>query len=411
MRHLIGWMRSWFAVPPELTGKERWAYGPFTILVPIAVMSHVGFFSLFLYWHVFPLAIFNVFSILIWSLAFWTTKRLYLRLTPLMCSTEILAHGIVCFVFVGWDFGYQYHMIPVLAMAFLVPVNRWESLVSVLSFALVLLWARHYTMNNPPLVQVDPHQLGIMYQLNLAAGLLLLAPAMFYLAWIAERAEANLETEHRKSEALLNNVLPEAIAARLKTSPSTIADSFPEASVLFADIAEFTPMGERMQPAELVQILEGVFSCFDELVDKHQLEKIKTIGDAYMVASGVPFPRVDHAHIIAEFALDMRTALAAFTRERGTPLQLRIGINSGAVVAGVIGKRRMLYDLWGDSVNTASRLESHGVPGKIQVSETTANLLSGKFILEKRGVVEIKGKGPMTTYWLKSRVPSHLVRA
>ncbi|MFP5318016.1 MAG: adenylate/guanylate cyclase domain-containing protein [Acidimicrobiia bacterium] len=223
------------------------------------------------------------------------------------------------------------------------------------------------------------------------------------------KAKAALDREHRllqaereKSERLLLNVLPRAIADRLKASEEVIADSFPEASVLFADIVGFTPYAQRTPPEEVVRVLNELFSVFDGLADRYGLEKIKTIGDAYMVAGGIPEPRPDHAESVADMALSM---VAEVERRSGDAqeLRLRIGIDTGPVIAGVIGRRKFIYDLWGDTVNTASRMEAHGIPGSIQVTERTYRRLAQAFALEKRGVIEVKGKGPTTVYLLKGR--------
>jgi class 3 adenylate cyclase len=391
-------------MPSHLTGKERWSYGLYNIAIPLAWVVHFAFIFLFLYWQVFPLALFNVLSVLIWTLAFFTKQRLYLRLTFFMLYFEVLAHAILCFLFLGWGFGYQYQIISVFVAPFLIPIKKRESIFAAVIIAGVTAWAHQYTLTHVPLAQIDTMQLNLMSLINMIAGFVILVASLFYIVDIAERAEVNLEIEHRKSEALLNNVLPTAIAARLKQESTTIADNFSEASVLFADIAGFTPWAQRIPPEKVVGILNDVFSRFDELVDKYHLEKIKTIGDAYMVAAGIPLPRPDHGEAIAKFALEMRDVLAAYNQQMDTQLQLRIGISSGAVVAGVIGKRRFLYDLWGDSVNIASRMESHGAPGEIQISEDTERLLRDKFSIEERGVVEIKGKGLTKTYWLKGRL-------
>jgi class 3 adenylate cyclase len=206
-----------------------------------------------------------------------------------------------------------------------------------------------------------------------------------------------LDAERQRSDRLLLNVLPPAIAARLKAGEEPIADAFPETTVLFADIVDFTGIASKVTPDEMVQTLNVVFSTFDRLAAEHGLEKIKTVGDAYMVVGGLPEPRPDHAEAVAEMALDMLRAL-----DSGS-LRLRIGINTGPVVAGVIGTAKFAYDLWGDAVNTASRMESHGVPDSIQVTESTYQRLRGKYCFDERGVVDVKGKGPMKTYLLVGR--------
>lgn len=209
-----------------------------------------------------------------------------------------------------------------------------------------------------------------------------------------------------QSDRLLLNILPQAIAERLKQQQQIIADSFDEVTVLFADIVDFTQLSARISPSELVKRLNEIFSTFDRLTQHHGLEKIKTIGDAYMVVGGLPTPRPDHAEAIAQMALDMQQEIHRFKRDDGESFVIRIGINSGSVVAGVIGLNKFIYDLWGDTVNIASRMESQGIPGCIQVTTATYERLSGKFIFEERGVLHVKGKGEMNTYFLKGRKTS-----
>jgi adenylate cyclase len=218
-----------------------------------------------------------------------------------------------------------------------------------------------------------------------------------------EEAIAELRVEQDKAESLLLNILPRPIAEKLMTDTTTIADQFQAASILFADIVDFTPLSDRLQPAEVVGILDHLFTHFDELAERYDVEKIKTIGDCYMVAAGVPTPRPDHARAMALMALEMREAMRSEDSVGHLELQLRIGINSGPVVAGVIGRKRFLYDLWGDAVNMASRMESHGTPGQIQVTRATYELLKDEFDLEKRGTVAIKGKGDVETWYLVGR--------
>ncbi|MFP5270247.1 adenylate/guanylate cyclase domain-containing protein [Coleofasciculus sp.] len=213
-----------------------------------------------------------------------------------------------------------------------------------------------------------------------------------------KRSEKALRWEREKAERLLLNILPQPIAERLKQETCLIADRFADVTILFADIVGFTNLSARMPPTQLVFLLNQIFSRFDQLTEKYGLEKIKTIGDAYMIASGIPTPRKDHAEAMLEMALDMQVEIARFNKFQDENFCLRIGINSGPVVAGVIGTKKFIYDLWGDAVNTASRMESHGIPGKIQVTEATYKLCQDKFLFEKRGQIQIKGKGKMTTY-------------
>jgi adenylate cyclase len=222
---------------------------------------------------------------------------------------------------------------------------------------------------------------------------------------ITERklAEEALYAEQEKSEKLLLNILPKAIADRLKQFHGVIADSFESVTVLFADLVSFTKMSSELAPQDLVDLLNLIFSSFDKLCETYGLEKIKTIGDAYMVAGGIPIPTESHAEAIALMALDMVDKVAELRDLTGKPLQIRVGIHTGAVIAGVIGTQKFIYDLWGDTVNVASRMESHSEVGKIQVTEATYELLKHKFDLVERGAIEVKGKGSMQTYWLISK--------
>ena len=206
-----------------------------------------------------------------------------------------------------------------------------------------------------------------------------------------------------QSERLLLNVLPEPVAARLKAEDGIIADAYPDVTVLFADIVGFTPLSARLSPAEVVTVLDRVFAEWDALAARYGVEKIKTIGDAYMVAAGVPLHRDDHVEAIADMALAMPAVLSRYAAESGMALEVRLGIDTGPVVAGVIGRTKFIYDLWGDTVNTASRMESHAPTGAIQVTERVYAQLRDRYVLEPRGTIEVKGKGPMSTYMLVGR--------
>jgi class 3 adenylate cyclase len=219
----------------------------------------------------------------------------------------------------------------------------------------------------------------------------------------AVRNRRALDLERKKSERLLLNVLPASIAARLKQTEGVIADRFSDVTVLFADIVDFTRRSQQIAPEQVVQALNDLFSSFDRLAQRHGLEKIKTVGDAYMVAGGLPDPRPDHAQAVAEMALAIRDEVASRVDPSGQPLAVRIGMDTGPVVAGVIGTSKFSYDLWGDTVNTASRMESHGVPGCIQVTARTYERLRDGYGFERRGSIPVKGKGEIVTYFLVGR--------
>ncbi len=227
-----------------------------------------------------------------------------------------------------------------------------------------------------------------------------LVPGMMVL-FISLFLFQQVERARQQADRLLRNILPGPIADQLKQRPTTIADSHDEVTVLFADIVGFTKMSSHAAPAHIVSLLNAIFSDFDELADRHGLEKIKTIGDAYMVVGGLTQPRPDHAAAVVAFAVDMLAVIGRHHGPNGEPIGLRIGIHTGPIVAGVIGRRRLIYDLWGDTVNTASRMESFGLENRIQVTPAVVARLNGHYHFEPRGPIDIKGKGMMTTYILQ----------
>ena len=238
--------------------------------------------------------------------------------------------------------------------------------------------------------------------IHLTASLLsALVPGMMVL-FIALFLFRQVERARLQADALLLNVLPGPVADRLRGGPVTIADSYAEVTVLFADIVDFTRRSAAADARDVVNLLNAIFSDFDELADRYGLEKIKTIGDAYMVVGGLPQPRPDHTQAVVAFAVAMLAVLKRHCAWDGTPLAVRIGIHTGPTVAGVIGRRKFIYDLWGDTVNTASRMESYGLANVIQVTPAVRDRLNGAYTFEPRGPIDVKGKGPMMTYLLRS---------
>jgi adenylate cyclase len=316
----------------------------------------------------------------------------------LLFTMATLGNLVVLTLILGTRAGVQYYFIAVGIGAMFVWPRRHKAMriplaaMGVLLFIAVMKFAKPGPMSGallPPDI-VD----SIFRRTSLGAYAISFALA-FYSLSSTETAESALAREHEQSESLLLNILPKAIAARLKENPEAIADSFGQVTILFADVVGFTPLSERLDPNTLVRFLNELFSEFDRLAEKHGLEKIKTIGDAYMVAGGIPEPDPNHAHAVAQMALDMQSHAHTMVTPAGEKLLLRIGINTGPAVAGVIGLRKFSYDLWGDTVNTAARMESHGIPGQIQVTPPTRSLLEGDYEFADRGMIEIKGKGPM----------------
>ncbi|OGO33443.1 MAG: hypothetical protein A2Z16_01030 [Chloroflexi bacterium RBG_16_54_18] len=266
-------------------------------------------------------------------------------------------------------------------------------------YAFLSVFVQTYT----PSIVINP---TILLILNFVSGCIVISIAAYMAHFFsvgAQTAEIALERERQRSERLLLNILPATIVKRLEIEKGIIADRFDNATVLFAFIVGFTPLSEQLSPEKLVTTLSNLFAGFDDLTDKYGVEKIKTTGDLYMVAAGVPELRDDHVEAVVDFALDLLDLTKAYRSQEDIKLEIRIGISSGPVVAGIIGKKKFVYDLWGDTVNTASRMKSHGLPLEIQASQSTINLLGNQYVLEDRGAIEIKGKAKLYTYLIKGR--------
>ena len=308
---------------------------------------------------------------------------------------------------VGTDSGVQFYYLVSASLAVLtLGVEHWLLASSVVSLAAALVITLQFKV--PQDTGIQPRwALNTAFVAVTIGSCLLIFLTVWYAMREVTRAEAAMEVEYSRSEALLTNILPAAVADQLKDpAHGTIADRYDDASILFADIAGYTEQASEIPPTELVRFLDRLYTTFDRLVDRHGLEKIKTTGDAYMVVSGVPTPRPDHVEAIADLALDLRRAVAELRDPRGRPVPMRMGIAAGPVVAGVVGARRFFYDVWGDAVNVASRMESTDVEGRIQVPQNVFERLEREFVLEERGEIDIKGKGVMRTWYLEGRKPA-----
>lgn len=298
-----------------------------------------------------------------------------------------------------------YYLIITLGVFFIYPYSKRKTGYYLIIF-IFLTFCFFESINHllTPIISVNDEHALIRIKSNNYFFAILLMGFSFYIHTIFKKAELSLQLEHEKSTKLLENILPISVIHRLRENPDLIAEKFEECTVLFSDIVGFTEMSRKLPAQDLVSLLNEIFSSFDDLAEKYKLEKIKTIGDAYMVVGGLPDKEPFHAEKIADFALDMITAIQLYREKSGYPIQLRIGIHSGAAIAGVIGKKKFIYDLWGESVNTASRMESHGIPGHIQVSESTYDRLKNKFIFMERGILEVKGIGKVKSFFLIQKI-------
>jgi class 3 adenylate cyclase len=403
---LVPALNRWLDIPAGTTRRERRSYDMAIMAMPFGLIYHFLFIFLFAYWGIPVLAVANVLSVLLWSASVVLLRKHKLDLAIAIIAFEIIAHGALVIYIVGWGMGVQYYLVTSMLGVIAVHWSLGKRLSIALFLIALFILYYYYALGNAPRAAVDLVQLNIVNIIVTSSAFLASAAGTLYSANIADRAEAELEREHEKSEALLNNILPEAISARLKEGKGkgTIADYCEGASILFADVVDFTPMSAKMTPVELVDLLNDVFSDFDALTGKFELEKIKTIGDCYMVASGVPRRRADHAQVLTRVALEMQEHASKY-EFGGQQLAFRIGINSGPVVAGVIGRKKFIYDLWGDAVNTASRMESNGKGGCVQITEATYELIKDDFICEPKGRIQVKGKGEMDI-WHVLRVRS-----
>ncbi len=324
------------------------------------------------------------------------------RPAMLLAYAEVAIHVVVIQVLLGSGAGYIFYYFALVAVPFLVfkPDERLARACTVIYPCVATPLLQVYGRSHPPLIPIPSGTLDLLYTINVAGTLFAVLAVVWYFEAASSRAEAEIEAERQRSETLLLNILPASIAERLKAGEATIADHFPAVTVLFADIVGFTVLSARISTADLITLLNEVFSTFDHLAAKHGIEKIKTIGDAYMGVAGLPDAMPDNAAVMARMAIDMRDALAASPAGR-EGLQVRIGIHTGPVVAGVIGVKKFAYDLWGDTVNTASRMESHGEAGRVHISDTTRALLGHRFVVTERGVITLKGKGEMKTWFLE----------
>ncbi|MGA7134556.1 MAG: adenylate/guanylate cyclase domain-containing protein [Mycobacterium sp.] len=320
-------------------------------------------------------------------------------------GTAYVSIFAICW-FVGTGSGLQFYFLVASCLIVLqLGVDRIFLAASLAAIAAGLVIALQFLVPRDTGAQ-PAWSLSLSFVVTTVSACVMVVTTVWYAVREIVRAEEAMEVEYERSEALLANILPSSIAERLKDpARNIIADKYDDASVLFADIAGFTERASDMAPDKLILFLDRLYSDFDALVDKHGLEKIKVSGDSYMVVSGVPQPRADHVEALAALALDMADVANGLKDSRGDALPLRIGLASGPVVAGVVGSRRFFYDVWGDAVNVASRMESTDSVGRIQVPEDVYRRLKSDFVLQERGVVEVKGKGVMRTWYLIGRNP------
>lgn len=371
----------------------------------LGLISHSAILIIFYLIEIPEIMMFNLFiSIPFFTIAIVINHNGKLNTAFSIASFELYFHQVVGMYYLGWDFGFQFWLIYLVALGFFNPtwgkkIQRFQ--LALYMFTVIIM----YIYFKDGVYHLDPLLKKTGFLINAVSTVIILSllingysKSAYYAEENLKRANIQLQKAHRETRKLLLNILPESIANRLSDGEKIIAESVDEASVLFCDLTGFTEISSSRSAEEIVSLLNGIFYEFDSIVEDMKIEKIKTIGDGYMVAAGIPKPDKDHAIHAVECGLRMLNFMKQYAQETQIDLKLRIGISSGHVVAGVIGKNKFSYDIWGDSVNTASRMESHGIPGKIHISKSTYEKVKDYFKVEHRGKIKIKGKGEMDTY-------------
>lgn len=375
-----------------------------TIGITTAIIPHIIFIAFFAILSMPWLSVLHFVSVLQYLFFIFLARRGRFHTTLFLAQLELFEISLLCVYLAGWESGFYLWLLFQPVMLF--TGYRWKTWVRLFLLALgigALVFAAAVLRDLKPYYTIPKQYLALIFYFNGLAIIITNIFIVFILNRITENAEVEEQRALDRSRNLLLNILPESVADRLSEEQKLIADAIPECSILFTDLAGFTTFSAKMSAEELVGLLDALVRGFDEVVEQHGLEKIKTIGDGYMAAAGVPEYRPDHAPAAVRCGLAMLSFLEDFNRRQNTDIRLRVGINSGRVVAGVIGKHKFTYDLWGDAVNTASRMESHGIPGTVQITENTERLLDSSFAREPRGSIEIKGKGEMQTWVVTGR--------
>lgn len=406
MQELIRRLFRYFSIAPEgidLHNLRFYMVSKFANTT--GAVTHLFWIAAFMAMEVWPLVWINMLSAGILIINLWLIRNKQLLLAGISGVLVVIGHYSLAVFFLGTDAEFQFYILMVSLFPLIMPPGH-EIIKHVLfafclvSFILLDVWLAGEAAQ----IVLDAGIIKALRLFNIGFSFVILGLWAMYFNYAMNRTERRLEEVNEETENLLHNILPRTIARRLKDDPHAIAEKYPAVSVVFADLVGFTELSVQTSPIELVDLLNTIFSRFDDLAEEHGIEKIKTIGDAYMAVAGLPEVAENHAERCAEMALGMLQAMEEFNQSVGTSLAIRVGIDSGAVVAGVIGKSKFSYDLWGDTVNTASRMESYSLPGKVQASDRTYELLKDKYHFESRGTIEVKGKGEMKTWFLEGRI-------
>jgi adenylate cyclase len=391
-------------------GQEARASVPYVAVSLAGAGVHFGLLVFFASQRIWPMAAFNVVSV-VWFLGVYgLAKRRQLRVGLLLAALELVAHQGLASTLCGLEANFQINVLTLVPLCLIFPGLSERRRVAAAVLPLGVYATLEIVAPMRGSYALDPSVVRACATINLLATLGVSVLTIVHYRRAVDAVELALADQYERTEQLLRGVLPPAVIERLRGKPGVLADRIDGATVLFADLVGFTPLAQKLTPEEVVALLDEIFAAFDTLSTRHGVEKIKTIGDAYMVAGGVPDARADHAEQVARFALDARIAFDELAARHGGTLAVRMGIHTGPLVAGVIGRTKFAYDLWGDVVNTAARMESHGEAGRIHVTSEVAEALRGSFVVAERGEIEVKGKGRMQTFWLEASAGGAAVR-
>ena len=371
----------------------------------LGLVCHAGFIGLFWLLGEHQFALLNIGSVAIFVLAaLLIAKRQMVHVALILGSIELLVHGWVVTEALGWQTGFHHHMLVIIALWFIATelslVTRGVvSMIPAVAYALL----RARVDDGATTSVLSPEVIQGLWVMNLSIFSVALAGICSYYSWSAARAHRALTEELSNSEALLHNILPSSISEQFKEEGRTVAEGFEDCSVLYADLVGVGELSESNSQEELADLRKELFRGFDALAERYEGDKVRAIGDSYMVTAGVSNPAPNHAERLAEMGLEMQTAMKELREGHGHYFGLRLGIHSGPAVAAVVGQRRFAYDLWEDTANTAARIRAYGLPGEVQVTETTFRLLHEKYRFEFFGTPDVEGRGKMKTYLLKGR--------
>ena len=398
---------TWIWTPPEgYTGEQVNAYCAVSYGMVLGLFGHILF--LFLFWSLDleALTLLNIGSVALFLIGAVLLAKRQMVLTSLAIgSVEVLIHGWIATVKLGWESSFHYHILAVLALWFLITGLPWITRLTIacVPAAVYITLQNHVGYGQAPSALAE-ETIQALSTMNLGIFCLGISGVCGYYAWSSARAHRALEEELSRSESLLHSILPASITEPFKEEGRTIADVFEDCSVLYADLVGGGELTSIYSQEEITELRAELFARFDDLAERYRVDKVRALGDSYMVTAGVSNPAPDHAARLADMGLEMQAVMEELRSGRSEFFGLRLGIHSGPAVAAVVGQRRFAYDLWEDTANTAAHIRAYGLPGEVQVTETTFALLHGEFHFEFFGTPEVEGRGKMKTYLLKARV-------